>query len=218
MLEQIAARIQAGQKALDEAYNMLDEYRVIQGAGPVNQASPIPPGLVSDTIAKSQAGADYAVATAKPSGFRLGASSLKELEGVDADLVRCVKYAITITRQDFTVYDGIRSVKEQQTHVNNGTSKTMQSKHLQGLAVDLVPWIGGKPVWDWKGCYLIAHAMDQAATQLGIAHRITWGGAWDRTLADFGGDLGSYEQEVKLYRNRHDGYDFIDGPHFEIRK
>jgi peptidoglycan LD-endopeptidase CwlK len=187
-------------------------------------------GVQMDSITARNEGSDGAAKAADPtrfpshavvegaSKFKLGAGSMKELNGVNGDLVRCVMLAITISPIDFCVYDGIRSVKEQQQHVKNGTSKTMQSKHLNGLAVDLVPWIGGKPVWDWKGCYQIAWAMDQAATQLGMADRITWGGAWDRRLSDFGGDLGSYEQEVTRYRSRHAGSDFLDGPHFEITR
>jgi peptidoglycan LD-endopeptidase CwlK len=151
------------------------------------------------------------------SKYALGLASKKELEGVNVDLVRCVNVAITLTTQDFCVYDGLRTYKEQQAILAAGKSRTMNSKHLVGLAADLVPWIGGQPKWDWHGCYKIAYAMDLAATQLGIAHKITWGGAWDRTLADFGSDLGSYEQEVRKYRERHGGPDFIDGPHFQIQ-
>lgn len=153
---------------------------------------------------------------AKPSGFKLGVASTKELEGVNSKLQQCVHLALSYCTQDFCVYDGIRTYKEQQQHVANGTSKTMQSKHLQGLAVDLVPWINGNPVWDWEGCYQIAVAMDRAATELGVANRITWGGAWDRRLSDFGGDAKAYADQVQAYRARHPGKDFIDGPHFEI--
>jgi len=152
------------------------------------------------------------------SGFKFGASSERELVGVNADLVRVTRLALQYCTQDFTVYDGIRTVKEQMAHVKNGTSKTMQSKHLDGLAVDLVPWINGKPTWDWDGCYKIACAMDQAATELGLAHLITWGGAWDRRLSDFGGKPESYKAEVEAYSKRHPGKDFLDGPHFEIQK
>jgi len=60
--------------------------------------------------------------------------------------------------------------------------------------------------------------MDQAATELGIAHLITWGGAWDRKLSDFGGNERAYQAEVEAYKIRHPGKDFIDGPHFEIEK
>lgn len=155
--------------------------------------------------------------TLHKSGFRFGASSEKELVGVNFDLVTVTRLALQRSKQDFIVFDGIRSLAEQQRHVQNGTSKTMKSKHLDGLAVDLVPWINGKPVWDWNGCYLIAMAMDEAATELGLAHRITWGGAWDRTLAQFGGDSKAYMNEVIAYRQRHPGPDFIDGPHFEIK-
>jgi peptidoglycan L-alanyl-D-glutamate endopeptidase CwlK len=147
--------------------------------------------------------------------FKLGNQSRAELTGVDPRLVRCVELAITLTTQDFTVHDGIRTKEEQAKHVANGTSQTMKSKHLDGLAVDLVPWVGGRPVWDWNRIYPIAKAMDDAATKLGYADKIRWGGAWDRVLSDFGGDVDAYKKECELYAARHPGKDFLDGPHFE---
>lgn len=126
------------------------------------------------------------------------------------------RLALKYSLQDFVVYDGIRTYKEQVALKSAGKSKTLQSKHLVGLAIDLVPWINGAPVWDWDGCYKIACAMDLAATELGIAHLITWGGAWDRKLSDFNADPRAYADAVVEYRNRHPGPDFIDGPHFEI--
>ena len=78
--------------------------------------------------------------------FALGVASRRELVGVHPDLVRVVERAIEITRCDFTVHDGIRTVEEQKRHVANGFSKTMKSKHLEGRAVDLVPWIDGETI------------------------------------------------------------------------
>lgn len=158
----------------------------------------------------------------KPVGFRLGSSSRNQLNGVHPSLVSCVLQAIAISTQDFTVYDGIRTLKEQAQYVKNGTSKTMQSLHLPqsdglGHAVDLVPWINGHAVWDWNGCYAIAAAMQQAATQLGIAHHIVWGGAWDRRLSDFGSTASDFKAATMDYGVRHAGPDFKDGPHFEWR-
>lgn len=153
---------------------------------------------------------------AKPAGFKLGAKSLRELEGVDGQLVEIVRRAINLTTQDFQVFDGLRTAEEQKALVAKGASRTMDSKHLKGLAVDLVPIIGGVLKWDWDGCAKIAFAVDQAATQLGLANKIRWGGAWDRTLADYGGELRLYMREVELYKSRHAGKDFIDGPHFEL--
>ena len=132
----------------------------------------------------------------------------------------CVLLAITLTTQDFTVFQVLRSVEEQRENLREGTTRTMASKHLRQLdgkshAADLVPWIKGAAVWDWGGCAAIAFAMDRAATQLGIANKIRWGGAWDRVLADFGGTADAYMAEVAKYKTRHEGKDFIDGPHFE---
>ncbi len=151
-----------------------------------------------------------------PTGFKFGTASLKELDGVKHELVECSELALTkYSRIDFCCYDGIRTLKEQQQHMKDGTTKTMKSKHLDGLAVDLVPWINGKPTWDWNGCYEIARAMDAAATEFGFADHIRWGGAWDRVLSDFAGDAGAYKKAVDEYKARHPGPDFIDGPHFE---
>lgn len=191
-----AGIITATQSAAIE--QLIDGWRTVSNIATVNEKASAPEVAIRD------------------SNFKFSAASLAELKGVKKELVDCVKLALKLSTQDFTVFDGIRTLKEQQQHVANGTSKTMQSKHLQGLAVDLVPWIGGKLVWDWEGCYKIAMAMDAAATQLGIADKIRWGGAWDRTLADFGSldSWKAYESEVRAYHVR-TGKSFVDGPHFE---
>lgn len=151
-------------------------------------------------------------------GFEWSARSKRELEGVRRELVECATLALMkYSTIDFMCFDGLRTEAEQRQHIRNGVSKTMNSKHLIGDAVDLVPIIGGIPKWDWDGCYQIACAMDAAATELGFANRIVWGGAWDRTLAQYGGDAKEYAAEVQKYRDRNPGRDFIDGPHFEWR-
>jgi peptidoglycan L-alanyl-D-glutamate endopeptidase CwlK len=151
-------------------------------------------------------------------GFTWSAKSKRELEGVRRELVEVSTLALMkYTRIDFMCFDGLRTREEQARHIKNGVSRTMNSKHLTGDAVDLVPIIGGLPKWDWNGCYEVACAVDAAATELGYANRIVWGGAWDRTLAQFGGDASKYAEEVSNYRRRNPGKTFIDGPHFEWR-
>lgn len=159
------------------------------------------------------------VAVKDVSGFKFGKASLKELEGVKTELVLLSRRALELSTQDFCVYDGLRTVKEQEAYVAKGTSQTMNSKHLKGLAVDLVPWINGKPTWDWDAIYPIACAVDAAAREMGIENKIRWGGAWDRLLSDFHGDPAAYKRVVEEYgaRQRALGKSkvFIDGPHFE---
>lgn len=154
--------------------------------------------------------------------FALGTASLKELDGVNPYLVATVKRAIQITTQDFTVHDGIRTVEEQKKFVAQGFSKTMKSKHLEGRAVDLVPWIDGKPRWWWPQIYQIAAAMCLASRELKT--NIVWGCAWDRRLADLAPavtDPALLAQALKAeglaYNVRHAGDDFPDGPHYELR-
>lgn len=148
--------------------------------------------------------------------FSLGQSSLKELKGVHPDLVAVTKRAIQLSAQDFAVHDGIRTVAEQQRLVASGASTTMDSRHLTGHAVDLVPYVNGKLRWEWPLIYVIADAVRVAARELSIP--IRWGGAWD---VDFTASNQSPEDLVDDYgrRRRRQGLRaFIDGPHYELPK
>lgn len=97
--------------------------------------------------------------------YKLGTRSLQKLSGVHPDLVAVVKRAIEISEQDFSVLEGIRHIERQRELVKSGKSTTMNSRHLTGHAVDLVPY----PVsWDWEYFYPIVDAMKEAAEELGI--------------------------------------------------
>ena len=119
--------------------------------------------------------------------FKLSKRSLKALEGVHPDLVAVVKRAIQITPIDFVVIEGLRTVERQRELFKAGASKTMNSRHLTGHAVDLVAYIGAEVRWDWPLYHKLAAAMKAAAKELGVA--IVWGGDW---------------------------ISFKDGPHFEL--
>ena len=79
--------------------------------------------------------------------YKLGTKSLQNLIGVHPILAFAVVEAIKITKQDFTVFDGVRSMAKQKQYVAEGVSTTFNSYHLWGLAVDLVPWVNGKASW-----------------------------------------------------------------------
>ena len=83
------------------------------------------------------------------SKYSLGRKSQSNLVGVYPPLAAVVYRAIGyMSEYDFTVFEGIRTLKRQRRLVAKGVSRTMNSKHLSGRAVDLVPWINGKAVWD----------------------------------------------------------------------
>ena len=105
--------------------------------------------------------------------YVLGNKSRRRLYGVHPDLVLVVNKAIEITTQDFTVLEGLRTLERQQQLYSTGKSKTMNSRHLTGHAVDLAPW----PItWDWEHFYPIAEAMKDASQEVGVP--IEWGGDW----------------------------------------
>lgn len=112
------------------------------------------------------------------SHFVLSNRSLSNLEGVHSDLVDVVKRAIQVSKQDFTVIEGMRTLARQEQLVASGASQTMNSRHLTGHAVDLVPF----PLsWDWPLFYPIADAMKLAAKELDVD--LEWGGDW-KTFKD----------------------------------
>jgi peptidoglycan LD-endopeptidase CwlK len=117
----------------------------------------------------------------------LSQRSEKSLKGVHPDLVNVVRLAFQRTPIPFEVIEGLRTVERQRQLVAAGASKTMNSRHITGHAVDLAPTVEGKIRWDWPLFHQIAPAMKQAAQDVGVP--ITWGGDW-RT--------------------------FKDGPHFEL--
>lgn len=121
------------------------------------------------------------------SGFKLSKRSETAMNGVHPALQSVVRRAIQITEIDFVVTEGLRTKERQAELLKAGASKTMNSRHITGHAVDLAAWVDGRVDWSWPLYDKLAHAMKTAAKELGVA--IIWGGDW---------------------------VSFRDGPHFEL--
>ena len=148
-------------------------------------------------------------------GFSLSKKSLAKLEGVDKDLVAVVRYAISVTKVDFAVICGLRTVEEQRKLVASGASQTMNSKHIGGNAVDLMAYIGDRASWELNVYDEIADAMKEGAQQIGVAVR--WGAAWH--IDDIRKWKGTMEDAMNSYvdeRRKLGKRPFIDAPHFEL--
>jgi peptidoglycan L-alanyl-D-glutamate endopeptidase CwlK len=111
----------------------------------------------------------------------LGQRSLSRLEGVHPDLVRVVKKAAAMSALDFTVLEGLRTLDRQKQLMASGATKTLNSRHLTGHAVDLAPMIGGTVRWDWPLYHQLAAVVKDAAKAENVP--IQWGGDW-RTFKD----------------------------------
>ena len=113
--------------------------------------------------------------------YNLSERSKKNLHGVHPALQEVVGLALRMCTIDFAVIEGLRTPERQKQLVASGASKTLNSRHITGHAVDLAPWVGGTLRWDWPLFLPIADAMKLAAAELTVP--IVWGGDW-RTLKD----------------------------------
>jgi histidinol phosphatase-like PHP family hydrolase len=138
-----------------------------------------------------------------------------KLEGVDEGIVAVVKDAIGITKVDFGVTFGLRTLEEQKKLYESGRSQTMKSKHLEGRAVDLVAYFGSDISWELNVYDDICDAMAEAARKNDVA--IKWGAAWSE--GDIREYAGTAEDAMNAYvdlRRSQGRRPFIDAPHFEM--
>jgi peptidoglycan L-alanyl-D-glutamate endopeptidase CwlK len=108
--------------------------------------------------------------------FVLGSRSRARLKGVHPDLVRVVELALTYSPHDFLITEGLRTVARQKALLEAGASRTMNSRHITGHAIDFAVLIAGKVRWDWPLYGPVADAFKRAAKELKVP--IVWGGDW----------------------------------------
>lgn len=146
--------------------------------------------------------------------FKLSERSLKALATTHADMQRVIKRAIQISPVDFTVIEGLRTREKQAEYIRKGASQTMNSKHLTGSAVDIVPYVGGKLDWDnWDNIYAMTAAVQKAAEELNV--NIRWGGAWVR-INGRAGTPKDWVENYKAVQRKAGKKAFMDGVHFEL--
>lgn len=108
--------------------------------------------------------------------FRFSARSLRSLEGVHPSLVRVAHRALELSPIDFVITEGRRTKERQRELVAIGASRTLNSKHLNGHALDFAALLHGQVRWDWPLYRKIGEAFKAAAKEQGV--NLTWGGDW----------------------------------------
>lgn len=131
-----------------------------------------------------------------PSDDDIPASGDAKLEGVHDVLADLIREASRRCSIPFTVIEGLRSAERQRQLVAAGASKTQNSRHLTGHAVDLWPLDpatskplpsdaaspkGSKAAKDasarlWADLRAIAGVVKQVAKERGVL--VEWGGDW----------------------------------------
>lgn len=126
-----------------------------------------------------------------------GKNSLVALEGVHPDLRRVFDRVLQEAPFDIRVTEGLRSLARQKQLVAIGASKTLNSRHRTGHAVDVVPLVDldrdGKieleELYSWPLMYKLAPIVKQIAKEENV--ELNWGGDWQG---------------------------FPDGPHWELNR
>ena len=147
--------------------------------------------------------------------FKLSKRSMTRMEGIRPDMISIVTEAIKHTSVDFGVTCGMRTIEQQRELVRTKRSQTMKSKHLTGLAVDVVAYFGKEVSWEGAVYDDIADAFKAASEKLSIPVR--WGGAWHiNDIAAFKGSMEDATNEYVDLRRSQGKRPFFDGPHFEL--
>lgn len=120
-----------------------------------------------------------------------GRVSESNLKGVHPDLVRVMRRALTLLPADldFRVTEGLRTLERQKQLKRQGATRTLNSRHITGHAVDVFVLVKGVGTWDFKQYKRLAGFVKEAAKLEKVP--IVWGGDW---------------------------ITFKDGPHFELSR
>lgn len=110
----------------------------------------------------------------------------QRLDGVNESLATIVRRAIKAVPFDVIVVEGLRTKARQVDLYAQGRTKpgkvvtwTLDSKHIQGRAVDLAPMLGDAIDWsDPKKFDAINNAMQAAARE--AKANVRWGADWDQ--------------------------------------
>ena len=137
----------------------------------------------------------------------------KIMDGVKPELIKVVERAMVLSSVRFRVTEGLRSLERQQQLFDARKSKTMNSRHLTGDAVDVVALKGrGQVSWLLEDYYPIAKAFATASKELGIP--IRWGGCWQALHQGFdpASAVMAYSKDCAARGKR----PLIDAVHFEL--
>lgn len=132
----------------------------------------------------------------------MDARSESNLIGVHPDLQAVIRHVHT--RYRFVVMEGVRTAERQAQLLSEGKSRTQNSRHLTGHAVDIAVFDeSGTITWDFKYYSEVAQDIKRTAKDLGIP--VKWGGEWsgfkDGTHFQLTWDAYPLAQKAKTVRN-----------------
>ena len=105
---------------------------------------------------------------------KFGRKSKSRLKGVKSPLVNVLNEVVKI--YDIFIIEGLRSRSRQLELYDQGATKVLHSKHMDGLAVDIAPYPYDPD--DIKRFFYMAGIVKVVSKDLGV--KIRWGGDWNQ--------------------------------------
>ncbi|MDR1426024.1 MAG: hypothetical protein LBI70_03475 [Rickettsiales bacterium] len=110
--------------------------------------------------------------------YSFGARSERILALVVPELSLLAHRVISLSPIDFAVVEGLRSAQRQKMLYDSGKSKTLISKHREGRALDIVPWLDGDCDYEAvEDCCFLMGLFYGTAKTLNLDLRV--GAIWD---------------------------------------
>lgn len=130
--------------------------------------------------------------------YKFSERSYGNLQGVRAELVVVTALALYKSAEsegpDFVVTEGLRSKEKQQEMVEQGLSKTLNSRHLTGHAIDIAAFDEhGNVTWDKEAYEELSTYFFEAAEELEV--EVEWGGDWGWDFPHFALSWNAYPKE-----------------------
>ncbi|NBT57503.1 M15 family peptidase [bacterium] len=137
-----------------------------------------------------------------------------KLAFVHPELVRVFDEAVNFYSKKIRIIEGLRSVQRQNQLYLQGKTKTLDSRHLTGHALDLVTQDNGNILWDEPNAIQLAAAIRASAIKCGVP--IRWGGCWQEinTVVNLKQAATDYVARLKAQKRK----PLIDMVHFELPK
>lgn len=112
-------------------------------------------------------------------GRPLPPASEKLLAGVNVRLADFIRQLSILSPHPFRVTEGVRTKQRQRELYKSGASKTLNSRHLVGRAVDIVPEVHGRVSWEWKHFTPIIECAKAHAVATGLPLNFGYDWGWD---------------------------------------
>ena len=112
-------------------------------------------------------------------GRVLPKASERKLAGVNYRLADFVRRLSVESPEPFVVTEGVRTKARQRELVKSGASKTLNSRHIVGRAVDIAPQVHGAVSWEWRHFKPIIERARALADEMGLELQFGYDWGWD---------------------------------------